>query len=75
MAQCECLAGCLFFNDKMENMPAMASMYKSKYCLGDSTTCARHMVFSVLGSAAVPTSLYPNDMDRAKEVITEANAG
>ena len=72
MAQCECLSGCPFFYDKMENMPAMAEMYKNKYCLGSSDNCARHIVFSTLGKSAVPTDLYPNDMSYAKRVITDA---
>ena len=45
MSDCECLATCPFFNDKMAEMPAMAEMYKRNYCRGDSCTCARHMVF------------------------------
>ncbi len=45
MADCICLPKCLFFNDKMENMPSMAQMYKAKYCIGDKSKCARYMVF------------------------------
>ena len=41
MEDCECLAGCPFFHDKMESKPAMAELYKKEYCKGDSTECAR----------------------------------
>lgn len=69
MANCECLAGCIFFNDKMQNKPSTAQMYKNKYCLGDSSDCARHIVFETLGKTSVPADLFPNNINRAKEII------
>jgi len=69
MADCELLAGCIFFNDKMTAMPATANMMKSSYCHGDNSTCARYMVFLKLGRPKVPQDLYPNDSDRAKQII------
>lgn len=69
MNECECLPRCPFFHDKMDDMPVMADMYKHKYCLGDAATCARHMVFEVLGREAVPTDLFPNDVDYANKVL------
>ena len=72
MTDCECLSGCPFFNDKMASMPTMAEMYKQKYCKTDSRGCARFVVFKQLGKAAVPADLYPNDMDRANEVLAQA---
>jgi len=72
MADCVCLPKCPFFHDKMADMPAMADMYKANYCRGDSSKCARHAVFEVLGSGNVPTDLYPNDMARAQSVLAES---
>lgn len=69
MADCECLAGCLFFNDKMPDSEGMGAIYKKKYCMGNNADCARYMVFKKLGKAAVPQNLYPNMHDRAKEII------
>ncbi len=69
MADCICLPSCIFFNDKMENMHAMAQMYKTKYCLEDSSKCARHMVFDKKGKDFVPKDLFPNQIERAKEII------
>jgi hypothetical protein len=69
MADCECLAGCPFFNDKMASMPALAGMLKSRYCKGNSADCARHMVFKARGKPKVPPDLFPNQVDRAKAVI------
>lgn len=68
MANCECLETCPFFNDRMAEKPAMAQVYKNKYCLGDKTNCARYYVRGKLGKDKVPIDLYPNQMDKAKLV-------
>ena len=70
MADCECLAGCVFFNDKMKNMPTMANQYKEKYCRGDNSKCARFMVFKALGRENVPTTLFPNQVDAAQKILS-----
>ena len=69
MADCELTAKCLFFNDKMANMPSMAGMMKRKYCQGDFNNCARFMVCKALGMDKVPADLSPSQTDRAKELI------
>ncbi len=69
MADCECLTGCIFFNNKMSNMPSMAAMYKKTYCRGDASHCARYLVFKALGKQAVPIDLFPNMTDRARALI------
>ncbi|MCE1251925.1 MAG: hypothetical protein LWX83_00075 [Anaerolineae bacterium] len=72
MAECECLSGCIFFNDKMADKPATSEMLKRRYCLGDSRECARFMVRASLGKDKVPGNLYPNQKDKALELIKEA---
>ncbi len=69
MADCQCLSGCPFFNDQMANMPSLANSMKRRYCQGDASQCARHMVFSALGREAVPRDLFPNQTDRAQEIL------
>ncbi len=69
MPDCECLPGCPFFNDKMDKMPAMASMLKKQYCQGDFVSCARYMVKVKLGKDAVPLDLYPNQIERAEKLL------
>lgn len=71
MAECECLPGCPFFNDKMADVPATAQMMKKKYCLGDKTICARHMVFTALGKGTVPGNMFPNMREAAEKLIRE----
>jgi hypothetical protein len=70
MANCECLSGCPFFNDKMLDMPGMASLYKRTYCEGgDFAKCARFVVFKALGKPSVPADLFPNQIERANALI------
>ena len=71
MANCECLEGCPFFNNTMANMPATALTFKKRYCQGDFLDCARHMVFRNLGNDKVPGDLFPNQVERAKEIISQ----
>ena len=56
----------------MANMPAMAELYKKNYCNGDSTHCARFMVFNIKGREAVPNDLFPNNVDRANTILAES---
>ena len=69
MADCELLEGCVFFNDKMANMPATAELYKDQYCRENNLECARFMVFKALGKEKVPLDLFPNMKEKAQEII------
>jgi len=69
MADCECLKGCPFFNDKMKDTEGLGALYKEQYCLGDNTVCARYMVFKKLGKPGVPADLYPNMVAQATKLI------
>ena len=70
MPDCPNLVKCPFFNDKMDNMPAVANMYKKRYCKNDFDVCARWKVATALGSAAVPADLFPNQVDRADKILS-----
>ena len=69
MPDCECINACPFFNDKMASMSAIADMMKRKYCQGDNSACARYMVRRTLGKEKVPTDLFPNQVDRARQMV------
>ena len=69
MAVCEIMTTCIFFNDQMESMPGSADFFKKKYCQGDNSECARHIVFKKLGRPNVPRDLFPNQIERAKKII------
>jgi hypothetical protein len=69
MPDCKVLDKCIFFNDQMANMPAMADHYKKKYCQKDNGTCARWVVLQALGREKVPADLFPNQWDRAQQIV------
>lgn len=69
MSDCECLGGCAFFHDKMENMPSMSEILKDRYCKGDWMACARHQVFEKFGRDAVPGDLFPNQTERVPGIL------
>jgi len=70
---CENIKGCPFFNDRLDNMPALASMYKKNYCEGEYEKCARYVVCKKLGKEGVPDNLFPNQMDKAMEILEKAS--
>ncbi len=69
MADCEMIAKCIFFNDKMANKPGTANLLKSKYCKGAFAECARYQVCKALGREKVPGDLFPNQADKARELL------
>jgi hypothetical protein len=69
MADCPSLPKCPFFNDRMANRPAMTAMLKRNYCQTDNTQCARWIVSQAKGGPAVPPDLYPNELERAEQLV------
>ncbi len=70
MEECDLLSSCIFFNDKMADMPATAEMMKNRLCRSNKLGCARYLVCQQLGRAEVPLDLYPHDIERAKLIIS-----
>jgi hypothetical protein len=70
MAECELLKTCIFFSDRMLGMPRTADIVKAKYCQGDNSECARHMVFLACGREKVPTDLFPGETEKAKVILS-----
>ncbi len=71
MADCQSLVACPFFNDKMANMPTIAGLMKRHKCQGYFEDCARYMVKSKKGKEMVPDNLFPNQKERALQIINE----
>ena len=67
MASCDKLGDCAFFSGHVAYMPAVANLLKEKYCFEDSKQCARLQLSSA--GKAVPDDLYPNDSERAEELL------
>ena len=66
---CKYLAACPFFNDKMATIPLAADLYKSHYCRDVFSECARYMVRETCGKEGTPGDLYPNEIERAQEIL------
>ncbi len=69
MAKCEKLSACPFFNDRLSRMPSVASLLKESYCLGEKENCARYRVSNA--GLEVPVDLFPNDVHRADQLLSE----
>ncbi|MFC1513317.1 hypothetical protein ACFL5J_02605 [Thermodesulfobacteriota bacterium] len=69
MADCPLLSTCPFFNDMMANMPAMSEGMKKEFCHQRFIQCARYMTCTALGRDKVPADMFPNEPERAKEII------
>jgi hypothetical protein len=69
MAECELIKGCIFFNDKMAEMPSTAEIFKTIYCKGEFNNCARMIVVKSLGREKVPLDLFPNQAAKALEIV------
>lgn len=71
MANCEILETCILFNDRLNNMPKTADIIKKKYCCGDNSECARHIIFLALGKEKVPLDLFPGQIERIHNILSE----
>lgn len=61
MAICELSDTCIFFNDRMPDMPAVAGFLKDKYCRNGFEACARFRIYREFGRENVPAGLFPNE--------------
>lgn len=69
MPECPSVVRCPFYNDQIPDKPAIINLYKARYCQDKYETCARWKVASTLGKEAVPLDLYPNQFERANQII------
>ena len=69
MSDCPVLASCRFFNDVIENMPAISESLKERYCLCDNSGCARFFIFSALGKQHLPDDVFPHEMAKARDHV------
>ncbi|UCD66530.1 MAG: hypothetical protein JSW69_02605 [Deltaproteobacteria bacterium] len=69
MTYCEFISECMFFNDKLKNMPTASDMMKKMYCQWHYTKCARYKIATTLGKRAVPADMFPGDSRRADDML------
>ena len=73
MPDCEFLPKCLYFNDKLKNMPVASELIKTMYCLWHFEECARYMVAIRLGPKNIPSNLFPTDTTQAEKLLAQFN--
>lgn len=71
MTPCELSDSCIFFNDKMPDMPDVADYLKDKYCRLHFEKCARFRIYKDFGRENVPTSLFPNEEELVDDIAKE----
>jgi UTP-glucose-1-phosphate uridylyltransferase len=69
MNKCPVLEQCRFFNNVLENMPAISESLMEQYCLGDNTECARFFIFDEIGKEHLPDDVFPHEMEKAKKLV------
>ena len=69
MVDCKNLSGCIFFNDKMPNMPITADLFKKQFCKNNYKACARFIVGITLGKSNGPNDLFPNQNEKVENLI------
>lgn len=68
--KCEKLEKCPFYLQKMSMDSGLGAIYRKNYCESNKEKCARYLVATKLGPQYVPTDLYPNMQQRAKDIIS-----
>lgn len=66
---CELVSTCPFFNERMRVRSEVLTLYRIRYCRGQHIECARYLVYSACGRAAVPNDLYPGDKLEALRIV------
>jgi len=72
MSGCERLDKCPIVNDSKNGTAADFEKIKEKYCTDNYANCARYMVLTSVGGDFVPNDLLPEQVEKAKEIIAEA---
>lgn len=74
MQTCDLCDTCIFFNDKMPDMPDVAEYLKDKYCRNNFKKCARYQIYKQFGRENVPANLFPNEEEIVPQVCCELSA-
>lgn len=67
---CERLGICDFFIYEMK-VDSIAGRFKRRYCHSCKEACAIYMIYSALGASFIPRDLYPNEYNRALDILAQ----
>ncbi len=71
MAKCVWADICIFFNEEVGFSPEMNQTMRERFCLGDSSGCARLEALDILPLPVIPEDLIPTENDRLKAIFAE----
>jgi hypothetical protein len=69
MAECEYIDTCPFPGGELPEKGSNVEELKDEYCRSNSLHCARLMVSMALGDQHIPEDLYPDEKQRAYQLI------
>jgi len=67
---CELMEVCSFLIYEMK-VVSIANRFKARYCRSCKDACAIYMVYTSCGEGAIPGDLYPNEYDRALDILSK----
>lgn len=74
MIECQIAKSCPFYKKSANSQQAAVSQWlKSQYCRGNFAMCARHTIHEAMGLEYVPADLFPNEVMRANQIVSQAN--
>jgi hypothetical protein len=74
MVECRIAKSCPFYTDQRGSQPAnVRDWLRVHYCRGNFSMCARHTIHEAIGQEYIPTDLFPNELIRAHQILSQAN--
>jgi hypothetical protein len=71
MATCSKLETCAFYQTAFDEENVFANRLKQIYCLDREDLCIRDVISELIGKEYVPDDLYPNDIEKGKDILKE----
>ena len=69
MRMCENTETCPFFNSDVGYSPELNHAMKERFCMSDSSECARYLAAAAVGLPNVPADLLPTDYVRLEAIL------
>lgn len=74
MTRCALADDCPFFTTEVGFSPDLNEAMRQKFCLGDSSGCARLSALAYMSREEVPADLLPTDIERLQLILEERRA-
>ncbi|MDD7417460.1 MAG: hypothetical protein SPI86_09800 [Treponemataceae bacterium] len=76
MTTCSRLEKCPFYRNQLIIDMGVGDFLKKEFCLsGNHVNCARLLVASTVGSEYVDDTLFPNNIEKANQIIAKVKQG